>query len=122
MPYGHVATVLGAARVCGAVQSPALEARHPSHVARKTATHSLSRLLKLGDVELERAYAALDWLGEAQEDIEKRLAWKHTAGSMQVLYDLTPMCVIGHCCEFAARDYSRDGKRDDPQIMFCLYA
>ena len=142
LPHGHVAAVLGAARACGAEQwfaaapaalramlmallvarvvSPASKLATHRMLSEQTATHSLSRLLKLGDVELKQVYAALDWLGEAQEDIEKRLARKHLAGSMLVLYDLTSTWVTGDCCELAARGYSRDGKRDDPQIVFGL--
>ena len=142
LPHGHVAAVLGAARACGAEQwfaaapaalrsvlmalvvarvvSPASKLATHRMLCEQTATHSLSRLLKPGDVELKQVYAALDWLGEAQEDIEKRLARKHLAGSMLVLYDLTSTWVTGDCCELAARGYSRDGKRDDPQIVFGL--
>jgi len=142
LPHGHVAAVLGAARACGAEQwfasapaalrsvamallvarvvSPASKLATHRMLRDETATHSLSRLLKLGDVELEQVYAALDWLGEAQEDIEKRLARQHLSGSTLVLYDLTSTWVTGRCCELAAHGYSRDGKRDDPQIVFGL--
>ena len=41
-------------------------------------------------------------------------------GSTLVLYDLTSTWVTGRCCELAARGHSRDGKRDDPQIVFGL--
>lgn len=142
LPHGHVAAVLGAARACGAepwfasapaalrsvvmallvtrVVSPASKLATHRMLRDETATHSLSRLLKLGDVELEQVYAALDWLGEAQEGIEKRLARQHLSGSTLVLYDLTSTWVTGRCCELAAHGYSRDGKRDDPQIVFGL--
>lgn len=142
LPHGHVAAVLGAARACGAepwfasapaalrsvvmallvtrVVSPASKLATHRMLRDETATHSVSRLLKLGDVELEQVYAALDWLGEAQEGIEKRLARQHLSGSTLVLYDLTSTWVTGRCCELAAHGYSRDGKRDDPQIVFGL--
>ncbi|MFP3647816.1 IS1634 family transposase [Paraburkholderia sp. SIMBA_054] len=142
LPHGHVAAVLGAARACGAEQwfasapaalrsvvmallvarvvSPASKLATHRMLCEQTATHSLSRLLKLGDVDLEQVYAALDWLGEAQEGIEKRLARQHLAGSTLVLYDLTSTWVTGRCCELAAHGYSRDGKRDDQQIVFGL--
>ncbi|MDN7184014.1 IS1634 family transposase [Caballeronia sp. SEWSISQ10-4 2] len=142
LPHGHVAAVLGAAHACGAEQwfasapaalrsvvmallvarvvSPASKLATHRMLCEQTATHSLSRLLKLGDVDLEQVYAALDWLGEAQQGIEKRLARQHLGGSMLVLYDLTSTWVTGRCCELAARGYSRDGKRDDPQIVFGL--
>jgi hypothetical protein len=142
LPHGHVAAVLGAARACGAerwfasapaalgsvvmallvarVVSPASKLATHRMLCEQTATHSLSRLLKLGEVDLEQLYAALDWLGEAQAGIEKRLAHQHLAGSTLVLYDLTSTWVTGRCCELAAHGYSRDGKRDDPQILFGL--
>src|SRR6202166_4137627 len=142
LPHGHVAAVLGAARACGAEQwfaaapapvrsvvmallvarvvSPASKLATHRMLRDETATHSLSRLLDLGEVDLEQVYAALDWLGEAQAGIEKRLARQHLAGSTLVLYDLTSTWVTGRCCELAARGYSRDGKRDDPQIVFGL--
>nr|WP_132459606.1 hypothetical protein [Paraburkholderia sp. BL8N3] len=142
LPHGHVAAVLGAARACGAEQwfaaapaalrsvvmallvarvvSPASKLATHRMLCEQTATHSLSRLLKLDDIELEQLYAALDWLGEAQEGIEKRLAQRHLSGSMLVLYDLTSTWLTGRCCELAAHGYSRDGKRNDPQIVFGL--
>jgi hypothetical protein len=142
LPHGHVAAVLGAAHACGAEQwfasapaalrsvvmallvarlvSPASKLATHRMLRDETATHSLSRLLKLGELELEQVYAALDWLGDAQEGIEKRLARQHLTGSTLVLYDLTSTWVTGRCCELAAHGYSRDGKRDDPQIVFGL--
>jgi transposase len=102
------------------VVSPASKLAAHRMLRDETATHSLSRLLDLGEVDLEQVYAALDWLGEAQAGIEKRLARQHLAGSTLVLYDLTSTWVTGRCCELAARGYSRDGKRDDPQIVFGL--
>ncbi len=68
----------------------------------------------------EQLYAALDWLHEAQPAIERRLARKHLAGAPLVLYDLTSTWLTGRCCTLAARGHSRDGKRDDAQIVFGL--
>ena len=39
---------------------------------------------------------------------------------MLVLYDLTSTWVTGRHCALARYGYSRDGKRDDPQIVFGL--
>jgi hypothetical protein len=84
------------------------------------ATHSLSQVLGLGAFEAERLYAALDWLGEAQPRIERSLAAKHLSDGVLVLYDLTSTWVTGRHCALARYGYSRDGKRDDPQIVFGL--
>lgn len=141
LPHGHVAAVLGAARTCGLPAwlrgagrlSPMLMALIVARViepASKLATHrllrdetatsSLGRVLGLGDAELDDVYAALDWLGAHQAEIERRLARKHLAGGVLVLYDLTSTWLTGRCCPLAAHGYSRDGKRDDPQIVFGL--
>src|SRR5258706_12438055 len=69
------------------VVSPASKLATHRMLRDETATHSLSRLLNLGEVDLEQVYAALDWLGEAQAGIEKRLARQHLAGRTLVRYD-----------------------------------
>lgn len=142
LPHGHVAAVLGAARACGAeawfgtapeplrplllamlvarVISPASKLATHRMLHDDTASHSLGRVLGVGQVAPEQLYAALDWLHEAQPAIERRLARKHLLGATLVLYDLTSTWLTGRCCELAARGHSRDGKRDDPQIVFGL--
>jgi hypothetical protein len=85
-----------------------------------TATSSLGHVLGVGQCGVDDLYRALDWLHEAQPAIERRLARQHLVGSTLVLYDLTSTWLTGRCCELAARGHSRDGKRDDPQIVFGL--
>ena len=142
LPHGHVAAVLGSALACGvddwfAGAPPALRktllalvvarlvspgSKLATHrmLSDDTAAHSLGRVLGLGASEPEALYRALDWLHEAQPAIEKRLARQHLVGSTLVLYDLTSTWLTGRCCPLAARGHSRDGKRDDPQIVFGL--
>lgn len=142
LPHGHVAAVLGSARGCGAASwfgsapkelQPLLLAMLVARViapASKLATHrllhddtassSLGRVLGVGQCSADDLYRALDWLHEAQPAIERRLAREHLVGSTLVLYDLTSTWLTGRCCELAARGHSRDGKRDDPQIVFGL--
>ena len=142
LPHGHVAAVLGCARGSGASTwfgsapkelQPVLLAMLVARVispGSKLATHrvlhddtansSLGRVLGVGQCSADDLYAALDWLHEAQPLIERRLARQHLVGSTLVLYDLTSTWMTGRCCELAARGHSRDGKRDDPQIVFGL--
>lgn len=142
LPHGHVAAVLGAARGSGssawfgsapADLQPVLQAMLVARLlepASKLATHrmlhddtatsSLGRVLGVGQCSADDLYRALDWLHEAQPAIERRLARLHLLGSTLVLYDLTSTWLTGRCCELAARGHSRDGKRDDPQIVFGL--
>jgi transposase len=86
----------------------------------ETASSSLGRVLGVGQCSADDLYRALDWLHEAQPAIELRLARQHLMGATLVLYDLTSTWLTGRCCELAARGHSRDGKRDDPQIVFGL--
>ena len=142
LPHGHVAAVLGSARGSGATTwfasapkelQPVLMAMLVARLispASKLATHrllhddtansSLGRVLGVGQCSAEELYAALDWLHDAQPSIERRLARQHLVDSTLVLYDLTSTWMTGRCCELAARGHSRDGKRDDPQIVFGL--
>ena len=142
LPHGHVAAVLGAARGCGSSAwfgsapqelQPVLQAMLVARLlepASKLATHrmlhddtatsSLGRVLGVGQCSADDLYRALDWLHDAQAGIERRLARQHLLGSTLVLYDLTSTWLTGRCCELAARGHSRDGKRDDPQIVFGL--
>jgi len=142
LPHGHVAAVLGAARACGAekwfasapeelrcvllamlcarVLWPASKLATHRMLHDDTATSSLGRVLGVGQCQADDLYRALDWLHEAQPTLERALARKHLVGSTLVLYDLTSTWLTGRCCELAARGHSRDGKRDDPQIVFGL--
>ena len=142
LPHGHVAAVLGAARACGAqkwfasapeemrsvllamlcarVLWPASKLATHRMLHDDTATSSLGRVLSVGQCEADDLYRALDWLHEAQPTLERALVRKHLVGSTLVLYDLTSTWLTGRCCELAERGHSRDGKRDDPQIVFGL--
>ena len=142
LPHGHVAAALGSALACGAdewfgrapqpmrklllamvvarIVSPGSKLATQRMLNDDTAAHSLGRVLGLGDVEPDDLYRALDWLHEAQPAIERELAHKHLTGTTLVLYDLTSTWLTGRCCSLAARGHSRDGKRDDAQIVFGL--
>ena len=142
LPHGHVAAVLGSARGCGAavwfgaapkplgtllqamlvarIIEPASKLATQRQLHDDTASTSLGRVLGVGQCDVDDLYRALDWLHEAQSVIERRLARQHLVGATLVLYDLTSTWMTGRCCELAARGHSRDGKRDDPQIVFGL--
>jgi transposase len=143
LPHGHVAAVLGSARGCGAEAlwfktapadlKPLLCAMLVARIiepASKLATHrqlhddtastSLGRVLGVGQCKADDLYRALDWLAQAQPSIERGLAHQHLSAATLVLYDLTSTWMTGSHCDLAARGHSRDGKRDDPQIVFGL--
>lgn len=70
--------------------------------------------------DTDALYAALDWLGERQDAIERTLARRHLVSGGLVLFDLSSSYVTGTHCPLAARGYSRDGKRGTLQITYGL--
>jgi transposase len=65
-------------------------------------------------------YAAMDWLLERQGAIQKKLAARHLSEGALALYDLSSSYFEGHCCPLAKIGYSRDGKRNTPQVNYGL--
>ena len=142
LPHGHVAAALGALRKIGLdrvlgpagnrcrdlvmamvvmrLLSPASKLATARMLDAATASTSLGAVLELGDVDENELYAALDWLGERQEHVEKVLARKHLHDGTLVLYDVSSSYVEGRCCELAKRGYNRDGKKGKLQIVYGL--
>lgn len=147
LPHGHVAAVLGTLRALGLDRQIAGARLEPSEarlcdlalaliVARvitpgsklstlralsgETASSSLGLALGLEEVGSREIYAALDWLGERQDRIERRLARSRLAEGTLVLYDISSSYLEGRRCELAQFGYSRDKRRDRPQIVYGL--
>jgi Transposase DDE domain len=139
LPHGHVAAVAAMARKLelAALLGPACQARDIvvaliiSRVVRPTsklstlgwwANTTLGVDLGVAEVSTDEIYAAMDWLTGRQDRIEKKLAAKHLAESVNpgrmALFDLSSSWVTGRCCELAARGYSRDGKKGCEQIEY----
>jgi hypothetical protein len=139
LPHGHVAAVAAMAHRLGfpALLGPACRSRDValalivSRVIRPASKLStLSRWadttvgvdLDVAGASTDEVYAAMDWLADRQDAIEKKLAAKHLAPevnpSRMALFDLTSSWMTGRCCELAARGYSRDGKKGLPQIEY----
>ena len=141
LPHGHVAAVGSQAKALGlpAMLGPAGPARDLvmaliiARVCRpgsKLATTRWWQDTALADdfgiagVGTDEVYAAMDWLADRQESIEKKLATKHLGKEANpnrlALFDLSSSWVTGTHCELAARGYSRDGKKGLPQIEYGL--
>ena len=145
LPHGHVAAVLGTARrigldrliagsrgparraalalalVVGRVIEPGSKLAAVRRLnGSDTASTSLGPLLGLGTVDEHELYDTLDWLLANQDRIEKALAKRHLKNGMLVLYDLTSTWFEGRCCPLAHHGHSRDGKKDNLQIVFGL--
>ena len=141
-PHGHVAAVLGTLRklrldrtIAGAdsperrrvlamivarIVDPGSKLATARGLAADTARDSLAETLGLQNCDEHDLYAAMDWLLERQDAIERRLARRHLKDGALVLYDLTSVYLEGRRCPLGRRGYSRDGKRGKLQIEFGL--
>ena len=147
LPHGHVAAVLGTLRslrldrllsggkpdpeerrlrdlalalVVARVTAPGSKLATLRALDPETSGSSLGVALGLEAVETREIYAALDWLGAQQERIERSLSRKHLSTGTLVLLDVTSSYLEGRCCELAQFGYSRDHRRDRPQIVYGL--
>jgi hypothetical protein len=102
------------------VVEPAAKLATARQLSEATASHSLGAVLRLGEVDENELYRALDLLAAAQPAIEKALARRHLKDGTLVLYDVTSSYLEGRCCELGQRGYSRDSRPDRPQIVFGL--
>ena len=81
---------------------------------------TLAEELTVEGCDADDLYAAMDWLGERQEEIEARLARRHLAEGTLVLYDVSSSYFEGRSCPLAALGYSRDRRRGSLQIVYGL--
>ncbi|VGO19415.1 hypothetical protein SCARR_01473 [Pontiella sulfatireligans] len=91
------------------------------HCDPQTASTSLGELLSLEDLHENECYAAMDWLLERQDKIQKKLAKKHLADGAPVLFDLSSSYFEGQCCELAQFGYSRDHRVYRKQVNYGIY-
>jgi hypothetical protein len=111
---------LALALIVARVLDPAAKLATARMLDPATASHSLGEVLGLGRVSANELYAALDWLQSEQDFIEASLAWRHLKDGALLLYDLTSTYLEGRCCELAQYGYSRDNRRDRPQLVIGL--
>ena len=142
LPHGHVAAVLGTLKKIGLdrlisskpcreaelvvamivlrIISPGSKLANLTSLHPETAEHSLAGELRLEDIETAELYEALDWLLQRQSRIENKLAKKHLAEGILVLYDVSSSYYTGRQSELIRMGYSRDGKPGEPQIVYGL--
>lgn len=83
-------------------------------------TTTLAEDFGVADACEDDLYAAMDWLLERQDTVQKKLAARHLSSGGLVLYDLSSSYFEGSCCPLAKLGYSRDGKRGFLQINYGL--
>jgi hypothetical protein len=116
---------LAVALIVARVTQPGSKLSTLRALSLETASSSLGLVLGLAGpgappIETREIYAALDWLGERQDRIEKKLARRHLSDGTLVLYDVSSSYLEGRCCELARFGYSRDKRGDRPQIVYGL--
>lgn len=136
LPHGHVEAVLGLIRKLGleslisakgcrqrdlVVAMIAERLIHPCSklaTTRHWHTTTLAEELSVQDADEDDLYAAMDWLLERKDRIEKKLAKRHLSEGTTVLYDVTSSYYEGHTCPWAAFGHDRDGQRGLPIIVY----
>jgi transposase len=139
LPHGHVEAVRIAMRRLGfeklidgeasrerdlvvAMVASRIVAPHASKLAMRhaLADTTLAEDLSVADAHEDELYAAMDWLIERQDKIQKRLAKRHLKEGGLVLFDLTSSSFEGVTCPLAKIGYSRDGKPGTLQVNYGL--
>ena len=83
-------------------------------------TTTLADDFGVADANEDDLYAAMDWLLERQDTIQKKLASRHLSDGGLVLYDLSSSYFEGTTCELAKLGYNRDGKKGLLQVNYGL--
>lgn len=142
LPHGHVAAVLGVLRdldlerligrdrcrerdlVVAMILQRLIAPGSKLSATRRFAQSTLGDELSLGEVKEAELLAAMDWLAERQDRIERTLARRHLPGDGDgeafVLYDLSSSYMKGRCCPLATLGYTRDGKKGKRQVNYGL--
>jgi transposase len=108
---------LVAAMVAGRIVAPEASKLAMTHAWSDT---TLAEDFGVADADEDELYAAMDWLIERQDKIEKRLAKRHLKEGGLVLFDLTSSSFEGVTCPLAKIGYSRDGKPGTLQVNYGL--
>ena len=106
--------------VCAMVAARILAPHTKLATTRWWHTTTLAEEYGVADRDETDLYAAMDWLLERQKPIEKKLAARHLSEGALALYDLSSSYFEGNSCPLAKIGYSRDGKRNTPQVNYGL--
>ena len=106
--------------VCAMVAARVLAPHTKLATTRWWHTTTLAEEFGVAERDETDLYAAMDWLLERQKPIEKKLAARHLSEGALALYDLSSSYFEGNSCPLAKIGYSRDGKRNTPQVNYGL--
>ena len=97
-----------------------LSPRSKLATARALSQSTLASELWVEGADEDELYAAMDWLFERQERIERALARRHLEEGTLVLYDVSSSYFEGRRCPLAQLGYSRDRRPGTLQIVYGL--
>src|ERR1700694_947231 len=137
-PHGHVQAVATAMQRLGLAS---LIASQPCREREQVLAMSASRIVAphtklattrwwhtttladdfgVADADEDDLYAAMDWLLERQDRVQKKLAARHLSEGSLVLYDLSSSYFEGTTCPLAKLGHDRDGKKGLLQVNYGL--
>lgn len=106
--------------VCAMVAARVLAPATKLATTRWWETTSLAEEFGVAGTDANALYAAMDWLLKRQDTIERKLAKRHLREDGLVLYDVSSSYFEGSCCPLARIGYSRDGRKNTPQVVYGL--
>jgi transposase len=106
--------------VCAMVAARVLDARTKLATTRWWETTTLADDFGVAGADVDELYAAMDWLLQRQNTIERKLARRHLEDGGLVLYDVSSSYFEGSTCPLARIGYSRDGRKNTPQVVYGL--
>jgi hypothetical protein len=106
--------------VCAMVAARVLDARTKLATSRWWETTTLADDFGVAGADVDELYAAMDWLLQRQGAIERKLARRHLSDGGLVLYDVSSSYFEGTTCPLARIGYSRDGRKNTPQVVYGL--
>ena len=106
--------------VCAMVAARILAPHTKLATTRWWHTTTLPQEFGVAGLDENDLYAAMDWLLERQNGIQKKLAARLLSEGGLALYDLSSSYFEGRCCPLAKIGYSRDGKRNTLQVNYGL--
>ena len=107
-------------RVCALIAARVLAPHTKLATTRWWHTSTLAEEFGVSAADEDDLYAAMDWLLERQPVIERKLAARHLGEGSLALYDLSSSYFEGTHCPLGKIGYSRDGKRNTPQVNYGL--
>lgn len=106
--------------VCAMVAARVLDARTKLATTRWWENTTLAEDFGVAGADVDELYSAMDWLLQRQDTIERKLARRHLHDDGLVLYDVSSSYFEGSTCPLARIGYSRDGRKNTPQVVYGL--